>query len=191
MRLPPLPPETLDADARAYHDESVRFIDETFSGFRTRDERGALLGPWTVWIRDPAIGRATQALLTAIGQLDALPKRTHEIVILAVGARYNVAYELYAHTAVARDAGLSERQVAALAAGRQPQGLSDAEASAFDCAAALAEGDVLPGFLYAAADKALGTKGLSELIYLVGAYAYVSTLLNAHDVPAPELTAGG
>ncbi len=189
MRLPPLPPETLDADARAYHDESLRFIDATFSGFRTRDDRGALLGPWTVWVRDPAIGRATQGLLTAIGQLDALPPRAHEIVILAVGARYNVAYELYAHTAVAGKAGLDERQVAALAAGQRPESLSDAEALAFDCAAALAAGQVLPGFLYAAADKALGTKGLTQLIYLAGVYAYVSTLLNAHDVPAPETTA--
>ena len=84
VRLPPLPPEALDPAQRQFHDESVAFIDKAFSGFAARRDDGALLGPWTVWLRQPAIGQATQALVAAIAKLDALPKRAHEIVILAV-----------------------------------------------------------------------------------------------------------
>ena len=186
-RLPPLAPDRLDADQRAYHDDSVALIDKKFGGlFETRTQDGALIGPWSVWIRQPEVGRAAQALTGAIARLDALPKRAHEIVILTLGARFDAAYELYAHCAVARQAGLSDRQIAALCSGHKPDDLSDEEAVAFDCASALARGGVLPGFLYAAAEKAFGSKGLAQLIYLAGAYAFVSILLNAHDVRPPK-----
>ena len=55
----------------------------------------------------------------------------------------------------------------------------------------LARGGALPGFLYAAARKSLGDKGLAQLTYLAGAYAFISMMLNSYDVPAPELVAGG
>jgi 4-carboxymuconolactone decarboxylase len=191
LRLPPLPPDDLDTTQRAFHDQSVAFIKAAFSGFQTQRDDGALLGPWTVWVRHPAIGEAAQALVAAIAALNALPKRVHEIVILAVGAHFDAAYELYAHCAVAQKAGLSDRQIAALVVGEKPDGLSDEEAIAFDCARVLARGGVLPGFLYAAAEKAFGEKGVAQLTYLAGTYAFVSMTLNAYDVPAPEVAAGG
>ena len=185
-RLPPIAPERLDRDQKAFHDASVQVIETKFSGgFATRDAEGALIGPWSVWIRDPAVGTASQALTAAIAALDGLPKRAHEIVILTIGARFNAAYELYAHCVVAREAGLDERQIAALCAGRKPDGLAEDEDLAFDCASALARGGVLPGTLYMAAEAAFGARGLAHLTYLAGAYAFVSILLNAHDVPAP------
>ncbi len=161
-------------------------IDKTFGDtFATRTAEGALIGPWSVWVRNPEVGRAAQALTGAIARLDALPPRAHEIVILTVGARFDSAYELYAHCAVAKRAGLDDRQIASLCAGHKPDGLSEAEAVAFECASVLARGGVLPGFLYAAATRALGSEGIAQLTYLAGAYAFVSMLLNAHDVPAP------
>lgn len=189
-RLAPLPPESLDPAQRAFHDESVAFIKSSFSGFATQRADGALLGPWTAWLRQPAIGQATQALVAAVAKLDALPKRTHEIVILAVGAHFDAAYELYAHCAVAEQAGLGERQIASLAAGHKPDDLTDAEAVAFDCARRLARGGALPGYLYAAAHKHLGDDGVAHLTYLAGIYALVCMTLNAYDVPAPEVRAG-
>ena len=142
-------------------------------------------------MRHPAVGRAATALIAAIGKLDALAPRVHEVVILAVGGQFDSAYELYAHCAVAQQAGLDERQVAALAAGRKPDGLSDAESIAFDCAARLCRGGGLPGCLSAAARRQRGAAGGAHLVYLAGAYAFVSTLLNGYDVPAPETVAGG
>ena len=189
-RLPPLPPEQLDKAQRAFHDESVAFITAAFSGFRTQRDDGALLGPWTAWVRHPAIGQASQALVAAVGKLGALPKRVHEIVILVVGAHFDAAYELYAHCKVAETAGLDERQIASLLAGRKPDDLSDAEVIAFDCASVLVRGGVLPGYLYAAARKSFGDDGVAQLSYLAGIYAFVSMTLNAYDIPAPEIVAG-
>ena len=185
-RLPPIAPERLDPEQKVFHDASVAIIEKKFSGgFATRDAEGALIGPWSVWIRDPDVGHAARALTSAIAALDGLPKRAHEIVILAMGARFNAAYELYAHCVLAREAGLDERQIAALCAGRKPDGLAAEEETAFDCASALARGGAMPGYLYTAAETAFGAKGLAHLTYLAGIYAFVSILLNAHDVPAP------
>ena len=185
-RLPPIAPERLDPEQKAFHDASVQIIGTKFSGgFATRDADGALIGPWSVWIRDPDVGHAARTLTSAIAALDGLPKRAHEIVILTMGARFNAAYELYAHCVVAREAGLTERQIAALCAGHKPDGLAEEEELAFDCASALARGGVLPGYLYMAAETAFGAKGLAHLTYLAGVYAFVSIVLNAHDVPVP------
>ena len=189
MRLPPLPPDELADNQRAFHDESVAFTTAAFSGFMTQRGDGAMLGPWTVWIRHPEVGRAAQGLIAAIAALEALPKRAHEIVILTVGSHFDAAYELYAHCAIARQSGLSERQIGALVVGEKPDGLSEEEAIAFACAKALARGGVLPGFLYAAARKSFGETGVAHLAYLASFYAFVSMTLNAHDVPAPEIVA--
>jgi 4-carboxymuconolactone decarboxylase len=48
-------------------------------------------------------------------------------VILAVGAVWKAGYELYAHSAVARKAGLSEAAIRSLASGGHPEDLSDEE----------------------------------------------------------------
>lgn len=158
--------------------------------FKTHDTAGALIGPWSIWLRHPEIGKAAAMLTKAVSELDALPPRAHEIVILTVGSHFEAAYELYAHCAVARDRGLDDRQIAALCASSCPEGLAAEEALAFACATALAHGGVMPGFLYAAAGKAFGEAGRAQLVHLAAVYAYVSIILNAFAVPAPEDVAG-
>lgn len=191
MRLPPIQPADLDEAQRAFHDSSVAMIERRGFGrlFETRDAQGGLLGPWSVWLRHPPIGQAAEMLVAAVSKLDALPGRAHEIVILTMGSRFRSAYELYAHCAVARSTGLDERQIAALCARTRPEGLSDEEAVAFDCAFALADGGPLTVFLYAAAGEAFGEDGRAQLVHLAGIYAYVSVILNGYDVRAPEAVA--
>ena len=115
-----------------------------------------------------------------------LPDNVRQIAILVVGARYDAAYEIYAHIAVAEHEGMSRR--AAGDAGRRPQADRPAaeESVAFDFAYALARGGVLPEPLYRLAVDTFGQHGTNELIYLVGLYALVSTTLNGFNVPVPE-----
>jgi len=54
----------------------------------------------------------------------SLSARVREVVILAVGAVWQADYELYAHVAVARKAGLSEGAARAVATGGHPDDLS-------------------------------------------------------------------
>jgi len=103
-----------------------------------------------------------------------------------VGARYDAAYELYAHVAVAEKEGMSDQRLSALVAGLKPNDLSKEENIAFDFSYALSGGGVLPEPLYRQALATFGQHGANELIYLVGLYALVSTTLNGFNVPVPE-----
>jgi 4-carboxymuconolactone decarboxylase len=115
-----------------------------------------------------------------------LPEVPRQIVILVVGAHFRAAYEIYAHSAVARAAGVSEDQLAAIIAGHRPSDLSEEAGAAYDVAAALLIGGVLPAPAYQRALSLFGQPGVTELIYLVGHYCFVSMTLNGFDVPVPD-----
>jgi len=60
--------------------------------------------------------------------MPGLSKLAVQVVILVTGAHFNAAYELYAHAAVATQAGLSDVQIATLSSGDLPKHL-DAEST--------------------------------------------------------------
>jgi alkylhydroperoxidase family enzyme len=186
MRLPPLPPEALTPEQKALYDEMRAGIAGSFNAFKTLREDGALLGPWNPWLHEPKIGKAIWDLTLAMTEGASLPDPVRQVAILAVGARFDAAYEIYAHIAVAEREGMSERRLATLTAGLKPEDLDPAESVAFEIAYALSRGGVLPEPLYRLALDTFGQHGLNELIYLVGLYALVSTTLNAFNVPVPE-----
>ena len=161
-------------------------IASNFNAFKVEREDGALMGPWNPWLHEPAIGKAIWDLTLAMTANAVLPDNVRQIAILVVGARYQAAYELYAHVAVAEKEGMSAERLAALVAGVKPTDLSKEENVAFDFSHALARGGVLPEPLYRLAIDTFGQHATNELIYLVGLYALVSTTLNGYNVPVPE-----
>ena len=188
MRLPLLPPDHLAGDQRAFYDRALRQIQNGgFTAFRTQDDRGALLGPWSIFAHAPTIGQAHYDQVEAITAMKLLPERARQVAILVVGAHFRAAYELYAHAATAAREGMDEARIATLAAGGRPGDLDPDETAAFDVAHALMRGGVLPGATYAAARARLGEGALYELVMLVGLYAQVSIVLNAFDVPSEEV----
>lgn len=187
MRLPILPPDKLSAEQKPLYDAFKTQIEGGFTGFTAIREDGALLGPWSVWIHEPAVGEATRGLLDAISGMKRLSDPVKQIAILAVGSKLKAAYEMYAHAAVGGRDGLGADKMAAVCAGQRPADLTREEATAFDVAMALLNGGVLPGATYDAARDQLGQPALNELIQIVALYAFVSTILNAYDVPTEEV----
>ncbi|HEY2048947.1 MAG TPA: carboxymuconolactone decarboxylase family protein [Caulobacteraceae bacterium] len=186
MRLPLLPPDQLSDAQRPLYDAFRKQIDAGFTGFQAVRDDGALLGPWSVWIHEPAVGEATRQILDAVSRMGRLSDPVKQIAILAVGARFKAAYEMYAHAAVGGRDGLGASKMAAVCAGQRPADLTSEEATAFDVAMALMDGGVLPGATYKAARDELGQGALNELIQIVALYAFVSTILNAYDVPTED-----
>ena len=115
-----------------------------------------------------------------------LGRQRSQIVILAVGARFDAAYEIYAHVAVAQREGMRPNRLAALVADLKPTDLSEDETVAFDVAYKLVRGGTLPEPLYRLAVDTFGQHGTKEMIYLVGLYSLVSMTLNGFNVPVPE-----
>jgi alkylhydroperoxidase family enzyme len=132
------------------------------------------------------IGKAIWDLTLAMTAKASLPDNVRQIVILVVGARFDAAYELYAHIAVAEHEGVPEERLGTLVADLKPDDLTPEESVAFDVAYKLVRGGTLPEPLYRLAVAAFGQHGPNELFYLVGLYSLVSTTLNAYNVPVPE-----
>jgi 4-carboxymuconolactone decarboxylase len=186
MRLPLIAPADLTPEQKSLYDDMRRGIAGNFSAFKVEREDGALMGPWNPWLHEPAIGKAIWDLTLAMTANAALPDNVRQIAILVVGARFDAAYEIYAHIAVAEREGMPAQRLATLVADLRPNDLAEDESVAFDVAYALSRGGTLPEPLYRLAVATFGQHGTNELIYLVGLYALVSTTLNGFNVPVPE-----
>ncbi|WDF72557.1 carboxymuconolactone decarboxylase family protein [Novosphingobium sp. KACC 22771] len=186
MRLPPIAPSDITDEQRELFDAMTEGVAAKYSSFITRRDDGALLGPWNAWLHDPALGQAFWGATQAMTKARRIPDPARQVAIIAIGAHFGAAYEIYAHGAVAiSQHGMSEARIATLAAGERPVDLDDDEAAAFDVARALLRGGPLPDPLYQLAIARFGQAGTNELIYLVGHYCFVSMTLNGFAIPVP------
>src|SRR5258708_23381441 len=120
-------------------------IASNFNAFKVEREDGALMGPWNPWVHEPEIGKAIWDLTLAMTANASLPDNVRQIVILVVGARFDAAYEIYAHIAVAEREGMTEERLATMMANLKPVDLSAEESVAVGFAYALVRGGTLPG----------------------------------------------
>jgi len=186
MRLPLITPSELTPEQKRLYNDMRRGIANKFNAFKTVREDGALMGPWNPWLHEPGIGKAIWDLTLAMTANATLPDNIRQIVILVVGARFDAAYEIYAHIAIAELEGMRPERLATLVGDLKPSDLSADESVAFDVAYKLVRGGVLPEPLYRLAVATFGQHGTNEMIYLVGLYSMVSTTLNGFNVPVPE-----
>ena len=186
MRLPLIAPQDLTQEQKSLYDDMKKGIASNFNDFKVLSGDGALMGPWNPWLHEPKIGKAIWDLTLAMTASASLPDNVRQIVILVVGARFDAAYEIYAHIAVAEREGMSAHRLATLVANLKPNDLSPQESVAFDFAYALVRGGTLPEPLYRLAVETFGQHSTNEMIYLVGLYCLVFTTLNGFNVPVPE-----
>jgi alkylhydroperoxidase family enzyme len=185
MRLPLIAPGELTAEQRPLYEDMREEISRDFQGFKAIDESGALIGPFNAWVRVPKWGRPIWEFIKSMSIAPTLPKPAREVAILVTGAHFRSAYEIYAHVLLAERRGLDDEKLATIVAGQRPSNLTPEEGIAYDVAAALVDGHVLPALTYRRAVAAFGEASTMELIYLVGAYCFVSVTLNGFDVDVP------
>ena len=186
MRIPPIPPDTMDSTIRIVHDRMAADVSQYFHGFVADRPDGALIGPFPALLRFRQFGEPAWAYVKALLEHSVLPKPAHEVAILVAGAAFASRYELYAHEHVAAEAGLSPAKIAAIVAGQRPIDLDRQEAVAYDVAYLLSRGGTLPDTTYRLAVDTFGGEAAGELIFLVAGYAMLSIVLNAFDAPVPE-----
>lgn len=186
MRLPFIKPADLTPDQKALYTDSKKTIETSFKGFKCMRHDGALIGPWNPWLHFPKHGTPMWNLVKEMYVTATLNKRVREVAVLVTGTHFRAAYALYAHTLMAEHRGLDDETIATISAGQRPTSLSDAESIAYDAAAALLHGSVLPEPIYKRAVEHFGQYGAAELFYFVSLYSMISVTLNAFDVPAPE-----
>jgi 4-carboxymuconolactone decarboxylase len=187
-RLPLLPPAKLDAAQKELYGRiNASYVPwAESSGFQAKTAGGALIGPFNPALYSPHIFASFLALQKQEGEHTDLTERARQAVILTVGSVWRSPYELYAHSAVAHKAGLSQAALNALASGETCDELTRQEGIAQQFTRRLAAERTADDALFASAYSAFGAKGLIDMVVLAGCYGIVCATLDAFNIPAPE-----
>lgn len=184
-RLPLLDPATLDRAQRKVYD-SIASGPRALGPFSVVDDAGRLTGPFNALLHHPTIGAAVEQLGSALRFSGSLDARTRELVVCAVAARWDSRYEWYAHSRMAREVGVTDEELAEVADGRIPAGVSAGESAALQLATGLLREQAVLPEVYTPVVETHGEAGLVELCTLVGYYQLLAGLLAAADVGAPD-----
>lgn len=186
-RLPLADPATLSRAQRELYDQVIGswvvFTDKL--GIRSTTEDGRLIGPFNALLLHPEVAAKLLEFQAAESRHTSLSPRVREVVIIVLGSVYGADYELYAHTSVARTAGLTDDQVLALCGGNIPESLGEDEKLAARLARAVATRHHIDEELYQQAESAFGANGLFDIAAAMGVYHTVCTMLTLFEVPAP------
>ena len=156
------------------------------SGFVAKLDDGRLVGPFNVVLESPELGAAFLQLQDAEQKMTSLSERVRQVVILTVVSASKAPYELYAHSAVAHTAGLTDDAIQALVKGDLAAELSNEERLAQQFTKELALEHTVSQEHFDQAKAVFGTRGIVDLVVLAGCYDIVCSLLNTFAVPSPE-----
>jgi 4-carboxymuconolactone decarboxylase len=148
-------------------------------------------GPFAIWLHAPELGQLAQALGAHCRYNTSLTPRQSEFAILATARIWRAQYEWQAHAPMAAKAGVPEKTIGDLRAGRYPKSAKSDERAIYDFASELYRKRRVSDRTYGRVLKALGTKGTVELTGILGYYALISMTLNVFraqtdpDKPTP------
>lgn len=179
-------PAALTPEQRPLYEDMRQGIERNFKRFKAIGADGELIGPWNPWLHFPKFGGPVWELVKALSTSPSLPRPVREVAILVTGAHFRSGYAIYAHVLVAEAPALSDDKIATIVAGQRPADLSREEAVAYDVAAALVSGGLLPELAWRQAVALFTEIGAAELVYLIGLYCAVSVTLNGFDAPVPD-----
>jgi 4-carboxymuconolactone decarboxylase len=104
-----------------------------------------------------------------------------------VAARFWTAqFEWHAHARIAREEGLDDAVIAAIAEGAAPALATPEETIVYAFCRELHETRAVGAATYGQAVETLGQEAVIELTVLSGYYTTVSMILNTFEVPLPE-----
>ena len=169
-------------------DDAGREVWDSVAGSRGGDlvnEEGGLIGPFNAFVHAPGVGRHLSALGGRLRFRTSIERRLLELAIITVGAAWKAEFEWWAHARMAREHGVSDAVVDAIAAGDKPPFEAEDERVIYAVARQLTSTGQLARDSYDAAHRLLGDTGMVELVSLCGYYTLISYLLNAFAVPLP------
>ncbi len=180
-RIRPLTREELNEKQLSIWDELVA---SRGAGAVTPD--GCLQGPLDIWLHAPALGLTASSLGGIIRSEASLDRKVQELVILTAVAQWHGEYNWWAHAVFARQLGISEEVLEAIASDSDPPLDSEEERSAYSAARQLLTTGHLDPDLFGTCVQLFGEEGTVELSIICGYYSLVSFALNVAAVSLPE-----
>ena len=173
-RLPPLDPTALNGGQKALYDNIMR------------GPRGRVAGPLEAMVLCPAAGDPLQELGGRLRFDGVLPGKLRELAILVAARFWTAQFEWHAHARIAREEGLDNSVIAAIAEGAAPALASAEETVVYAFCRELHETRAVGDETFAEAVEVLGQEAVIELTVLAGYYTTVSMILNTFQVPLPD-----
>ncbi len=198
-RLGLLSPSELSSSAKTLYDawDARTAARPGLNKIQRKISRDRFVGPFGITLHTPTVGHDFLNLGQHIAELPQgnYSARSREITTLVVGSRQQAAYELYAHRIIAAEKGLGESEIEDVVAGRKPEAWEkDPEGEdsiVYDCYCELVHGQKeLSEGNWDRGVKVLGREGMTVLIYTVGFYQFVCTVLRGFDAKIPDRDEG-
>ncbi|HKW93795.1 MAG TPA: carboxymuconolactone decarboxylase family protein [Methylomirabilota bacterium] len=182
------PSETPTDDARRFKQLTEATMTprqrESYQGIVSGPRKGAR-GPFNALLRSPEVADRVQKVGEYIRFQSSIPAALNEMAILITGRFWSAQYEYWAHSALARTAGLPDPIIDAIAEGRRPATMTADERVVYDfCTELFRDRSVSDAAFKAVADR-FDEQGVIDLIAACGYYSIVSMVLNVDRHPLP------
>ncbi len=173
-RFPAIAPEAMT--------EAQREVAQAIAG----GPRGSVRGPFIALLHQPPLAMRVQALGEHLRFGTGIAQSLVELLILVTARRWTCQYEWFAHARIARNEGLPEPIIAAIADGRRPEPMDADQALVHDVAVAVHRDGTPDDALYAAAVARFGRPGVLDLLALCGYYTLLAMVLNTARPALPD-----
>jgi 4-carboxymuconolactone decarboxylase len=149
------------------------------------ESRGGVRGPYGVLLHSPDLAARVAHTGSYVRYNLDLPEALRETIIIATAREIKSQYEFSAHARLARQAGVSEDTIQAIAHGTAPQGLSGDEERLVRYVQELLRNHKIGDATFNAGRDCFGMQKTLEITALVGHYLLVGQILAAFEVELP------
>ena len=143
-------------------------------------------GPFAAWMHAPEFGLLAQSLGAHCRYGTALPPRLSEFAILCTARLWRAQYEWFAHQPMAEKAGVKDKTIADLKAGREPKSAPKDERAIYAFVQELYKTRRVSDRTYKRLNALIGDQATVELVGICGYYALISMTLNVFRMLPPD-----
>ena len=150
------------------------------------DSRGSVRGPYGVLLHSPDLAARVAHTGTYVRFNFDMSEALKETIIITTAREIRSQYEFSAHARLARQAGVSDETIKAIANGSAPSGLSGDEELLVKYVKELVQNHKISDQTFNAVKDKFGTQRTVEITGLVGHYLLVGQILLAFEVDLPD-----
>ena len=150
------------------------------------DSRGSVRGPYGVLLHSPDLAARVAHTGTYVRFNFDMSEALKETIIITTAREIKSQYEFSAHARLARQAGVSDDTIKAIANGSAPAGLSGDEELLVKYVKELVQNHKISDQTFNSVKDKFGTQRTVEITGLVGHYLLVGQILLAFEVDLPD-----
>jgi 4-carboxymuconolactone decarboxylase len=147
--------------------------------------RGSVPPPAHVWLKSPGLADHAHKLGAHVRFGTDFSPRLTEIAILVTARYWTAQFEWSAHARLARQAGVAQEVIDAIAERRKPVFSDPDEQLVYDFCSTFYRDHGVDDGVFEKVKERFGERGLVDLTGLIGYYSFVSVTLNVFQVPVP------